>query len=111
MDLKADSLTKDSQPSNNTADMLKAIGHPVRWRIIRELAKRPRGCCGDMCDCFTLSQSTVSQHLSVLKSAGLIDVEQIGTKSSFSIRFDALKDLQVEISELLETARCNCDDG
>ncbi|MEM9277711.1 MAG: metalloregulator ArsR/SmtB family transcription factor [Pseudomonadota bacterium] len=93
-----------------TAEMLKAIGHPVRLKIVRELAERNASCCGEMCDCFTLSQSTISQHLSVLKDAGIVSVKRQGTKSSFSIRQDALQALQSELNALIEMARCCCDD-
>jgi DNA-binding transcriptional ArsR family regulator len=57
--------------------LTKALGHPARIAILQFLAGR-EGCqCGDIVDELPLSQSTVSQHLKELKSAGLIkgDIE------------------------------------
>jgi ArsR family transcriptional regulator len=60
------------------ARLCKALGHPARVAIVRYLAARPGTCtCGEIVDQLPLAQSTVSQHLRVLKDAGLIvgDVE------------------------------------
>ncbi|MGI9350981.1 MAG: ArsR/SmtB family transcription factor [Rhizobiaceae bacterium] len=92
------------------AKMLKAMGHPVRLRIVEEIAKRQSCCCGEMCDCFPLSQSTVSQHLSVLKKAGIVEVEQKGTSSRYSLDPDALNALRNELSDLVDIAGCCCND-
>ncbi|MBL9088515.1 MAG: winged helix-turn-helix transcriptional regulator [Planctomycetia bacterium] len=50
----------------------KAAGHPARLRILRLLAHRTTCVCGDLVDALPLAQSTVSQHLKVLKQAGLV---------------------------------------
>lgn len=50
----------------------KAAGHPARLRILRLLAHRTTCVCGDLVDALPLAQSTVSQHLKVLKAAGLV---------------------------------------
>lgn len=55
----------------------KALGHPARIAILQFLSSRTSCVCGDIVDELPLSQSTVSQHLKELKSAGLIkgDIE------------------------------------
>ncbi len=54
------------------AGFAKAMGHPVRLQILRLLSKQ--ACCynGDLTDQIPLAQSTISQHLKVLKESGLI---------------------------------------
>lgn len=52
--------------------MSKALGHPARVRILRLLAQRQTCVCGDFVSDIDLAQSTVSQHLKVLKEAGLV---------------------------------------
>ena len=52
--------------------LLRALGHPARLRIVRILADRQTCVCGEIVDELPLSQATVSQHLSVLKNAGII---------------------------------------
>ncbi len=54
------------------AHMTKALGHPARVRILRLLAHRDTCVCGEIVSEVDLAQSTVSQHLKVLKDAGLI---------------------------------------
>ena len=54
------------------AEIGKALSHPARVAIMKLLAKRQACICGDIVDELPLSQSTVSQHLKELKSAGLI---------------------------------------
>ncbi len=85
---------------SDIAEMLKAIGHPVRLAIVRELAKRSSCCCGDMCDCFPLSQSTVSQHLAVMKEAGILDSERDGNRSRFRLKPEAFDALQSELKAI-----------
>ncbi|HEY5477206.1 MAG TPA: metalloregulator ArsR/SmtB family transcription factor [Tepidiformaceae bacterium] len=54
------------------AAIFRALGNPARIRIVTELAKRNACVTGDMVDVLPLAQSTVSQHLKVLKDAGII---------------------------------------
>lgn len=59
------------------AEVFRALGNPARIRIVAELARRRVCQTGDLVDVLPLAQSTVSQHLKVLKEAGVIrgDVE------------------------------------
>ncbi|MFN0095887.1 MAG: ArsR/SmtB family transcription factor [Dehalococcoidia bacterium] len=54
------------------ASLFRALGNPARIRIVTELAKRNACVAGDLVDLLPLAQSTVSQHLKVLKDAGII---------------------------------------
>jgi ArsR family transcriptional regulator, arsenate/arsenite/antimonite-responsive transcriptional repressor len=56
------------------AALAKALGHPARVRILRFLLAQDEGTCicGDICEQIPLAQSTVSQHLKMLKRAGVI---------------------------------------
>ena len=64
-----DSLRPEDE---DLALLCKALGHPARVRILRYLAGLDRCVCGGIVDLLPLAQSTVSQHLSQLKAAGLI---------------------------------------
>ena len=57
------------------AALAKAIGHPARVKILRILARQEECVCGDLAAEIPLAQSTVSQHLKILKTAGLIQGE------------------------------------
>jgi ArsR family transcriptional regulator, arsenate/arsenite/antimonite-responsive transcriptional repressor len=53
--------------------MLRALGNPIRYRIVQLLAQRNTCVTGELVDELPLVQSTVSSHLKVLKDAGLIE--------------------------------------
>jgi ArsR family transcriptional regulator len=51
---------------------LRAIANPVRYRILQILAERGECQCGPLGDALPIAPSTLSQHLKVLREAGLI---------------------------------------
>ncbi len=65
--------------------MAKAVGHPARVQILRMLARTETCICGEIVDELSLAQSTVSQHLRVLKDAGLIHGEIDGPRTCYCI--------------------------
>lgn len=120
------------------ARFLKALSHPARIAIIRRLIKKKEehictcgedcscgencnginckcGCkCGEIVNMFTMSQSTVSQHIKELKSAGLISVN--GRKSNYNLNHTKLSEGLINLLDLLgnsnllkmENQNCNC---
>lgn len=75
------------------AEMLKALGHPVRLGIMRRLAVQPETCACDFSDVFALKQPTISQHLKVLRDAGLVTTRRRGTQICYSVHPDAVLEL------------------
>ena len=72
----------------------KALAHPVRVRILKILANQ-QGCLGsDMVDQLGLAQSTVSEHLRILREAGFVHAEVQHPRTCFSIRPEALEQLK-----------------
>lgn len=82
------------------AALAKAIGHPARIQILRLLASREACVCGDIVGELPLAQSTVSQHLKVLKEAGLIRGEVDGPRVCYCIEPRALRRLRVLVAGL-----------
>lgn len=60
------------------AEVYRALGNPARLRIVRELARRNVCVTGDLVDVLPLAQSTISEHLKVLKAAGIVQGEVDG---------------------------------
>jgi DNA-binding transcriptional ArsR family regulator len=81
------------------AGLAKALGHPARVAIVRFLAETT-GCCGQIVSVLDLPQSTVSQHLKVLKDAGLVVGEVEGTRVCYCLDRNTLKRLRVLIAEI-----------
>lgn len=69
-----------ADPDEETARLAKALGHPARVRILRFLLEREECVVGAIVDELPLAQSTVSQHLKVLREAGLIHGEVDGPR-------------------------------
>ncbi|MHB8394952.1 MAG: ArsR/SmtB family transcription factor [Candidatus Dormibacteria bacterium] len=82
------------------AAMAKALGHPTRLRIIRLLLERTTCVTGEMVAELPLAQSTVSEHLRVLRAAGLIQGEIEGQRTSYCISPLGLAQLKAGISSL-----------
>ena len=77
--LRAGALGK-SQAAELSA-MFKALGDPVRLRLLSLIASHPGGeaCVCEISATFDVSQPTISHHLKMLRSAGLLDCERRGT--------------------------------
>lgn len=67
------------------ACFFKAMGHPARIRILKHLLAENRCICGRIVDLLPLAQSTVSQHLKILKESGLILGEVEGPKTCYCV--------------------------
>lgn len=73
------------------AALAKALGHPARVRILRLLSDRAGCVCGDIVEEVGLAQSTVSQHLAVLKEAGLIHGDVDGPRVCYCLAPEILR--------------------
>jgi len=78
----------------------KALEHPIRVEIVRILLRRRECGCGDLVSELPIAQSTVSQHLKVLKHAELIVEEVEGPRRGYGLNRDALERLKELIAEL-----------
>jgi ArsR family transcriptional regulator len=81
--------------------MLKALGNPIRFRMMQYLSENRMCITGDMVAFTTLAQSTVSQHLKVLREAGLIDGEVEGPATCYCISGEGLRFLKAHIDQWL----------
>jgi len=93
-----------SLPSDASADELAglawALAHPARVRIVRLLINRETCVCGEIVDEMPLAQSTVSQHLKILKESGLVEGEVDGPKVCYCINPAKLQKLKTLVAKL-----------
>lgn len=76
------------------AEQLRALAHPARLAIIDVLAARGTCVCGEIVQVMPLAQATVSQHLKVLREAGLLRGTVDGPRSCYCLDHQALADLR-----------------
>jgi ArsR family transcriptional regulator, arsenate/arsenite/antimonite-responsive transcriptional repressor len=82
------------------AGLARALGHPARVQIMRMLVRRNACVCGDIVAELPLAQSTVSQHLKVLKEAGLVRGDIDGPRVCYEVEPRALRRLKALIGAL-----------
>jgi ArsR family transcriptional regulator len=68
----------------NKAELLKAMGHPIRFCIVEGLLKGEQN-VATMVDCTSVPQPTVSQHLNILKATGIIVAHHDGNQMLYSV--------------------------
>lgn len=95
---RADTLTEADEES--LALFCKALGHPARVRIMRILLDKQECVCGDLVELMPLAQSTVSEHLRILKEAGLVQGRIDGPRRCYCASPDALLRLKSFVSGL-----------
>ena len=91
------------------AKMLKALGNPIRFQIVETLAERQTCIASEIVETTPLAQSTVSQHLKVLKEAGLIHGEIEGPATCYCLNPENIRWLKDQIESWLPTC-CPVDD-
>ena len=95
-----------SPEKQRLARMLKALGNPVRFQIVEYLAEHQMCITNDIVKNTPLAQSTVSQHLKVLREAGLIQGEIEGPATCYCLDPEGLRWLKEQIGSWLpEQAR------
>ncbi|HEY9055393.1 MAG TPA: metalloregulator ArsR/SmtB family transcription factor [Rectinemataceae bacterium] len=75
------------------ASKFKAVGHPVRLKILCLIARQDVPCVGDLWRCLNQPQPVVSQHLAILKKTGIVSSEVHKTKRVYSIVDPFIKEL------------------
>ncbi len=67
------------------AKIFKALGHPTRIKIVQHLIAIDTCICGEIVGIFPHSQSTISQHLKILKESGIVCGEVDGPKTFYCV--------------------------
>lgn len=94
------------------AAMFKALGDPVRLRLVSIVASSPGGeaCVCDLLPAFDLSQPTVSHHLKVLRGAGLLTCERRGSWVWYRVVPAALAQMAAALTPVDDAATSSADD-
>lgn len=91
---------------NNTANIFKALGDTTRLKIIKLIELMENNLCvGMIAQKLDVSQPAVSQHLKILKNAGLVESERIGFHIHYKINNKTLNEYGIDIMALLKTIK------
>jgi DNA-binding transcriptional ArsR family regulator len=80
-----------------------ALGSPVRRRILVELRERPRA-VGELAARFPISRPAISRHLRMLERAGLVEVEERGARSVYSVRLQGFASVREFLDDFWDSA-------
>ena len=94
----------DSQDARPDAEALAAlawaVAHPIRVRILEILLDKEACVCGELVELLPVAQSTVSQHLKIMKEAGLIQGDVDGPKVCYCVNAAGLAKLKKLVQKL-----------
>lgn len=82
---KVENIANEIKFLTKKAEILKAIAHPVRLCIVKNLIEVNSCNVSTIQNCLGMPQSTVSQHLAKLKAAGIIEGERRGVEINYSV--------------------------
>lgn len=79
-------LTYDKENCKDAAEVFKALGHPIRLWIVKQLADGAEHCVCEFVDAVGVKFATISQHLAILRNAGIILDEKRGKQVFYRLR-------------------------
>ena len=91
--MRVDDLVLDQGFAEERAEILKALGNPVRLRIVAYLSTAREATVGDLCEALALPQARVSQQLSALRLQGLVRLRKEDGYHHYSLAIPQLTQL------------------
>ena len=90
------------------AEIAKVLAHPARVAILQYISKQENCICNDIVDEVGLSQPTISQHLQVIRKAGLLRGNFEGRNFSYCLDVERFQEFQKIISSFFNTTTASC---
>jgi DNA-binding transcriptional ArsR family regulator len=98
-------LQSGAAPTALPTEVFKALGDPIRWSIVTQMAAVDELACLTLEDTLPVSKPTISYHTKILQHAGLIDVRKEGRNYFYTLRRDVLHEVMDHLWELAPTPR------
>jgi DNA-binding transcriptional ArsR family regulator len=84
-------------------DVFKALGHPMRLEIMRQMMSIPELACTALEESLPISKPTISYHVKILSSARLVNVRKAGKFYFYTPRLDEIERLLPGFTELMRS--------
>ena len=98
-------LTPDEE---KLVKIFKALSNPIRFKMVRYMVEHPQCITGDLVEFAGLAQSTVSQHLKVLRESGLVHGEIEGPATCYCLDPDTLRWFQRQVNQFTQELALAC---
>src|SRR5215469_6210618 len=92
-------------------EVFKALGDPVRWSIIAQIAAVDELPCAELEQTLPVSKPTISYHTKILQQAGLLSVRKEGRNYFYTLQRDVLREIQDELWHLAPAPRPVAESG
>ncbi|MBS1252643.1 MAG: Transcriptional repressor SdpR [Anaerolineales bacterium] len=103
--MKQMTLARDNE---KLVQVFKALSNPTRFELVRYMVEHPQCITGDLVEFAGLAQSTVSQHLKVLRESGLVRGEVEGPATCYCLDPDTLRWFQSQVNAFTEQLAEKC---
>ena len=90
------------------SEIAKVLSHPARVAILEYIAKQENCICGDIVDEIGLSQPTISQHLQVIRTAGLLQGNFEGKRLCYCLDVARFKEFQQVLNQFFNQTSAEC---
>lgn len=98
-------LTKEE---TRLLDIFKALSNPIRYQMVQYMVEHPLCITGELVTFSELAQSTVSQHLKVLRDSGIVRGEIEGPAICYCLDLDTLRWFQSQVGEMADNFAQRC---
>ncbi|MET9895054.1 metalloregulator ArsR/SmtB family transcription factor [Streptomyces sp. NPDC006465] len=92
------------------ADLMRVLADPLRLRIVTLLARETL-CSTHLIEETGAGQTNLSNHLKVLREAGVVETEPCGRFTYYRLKSDVVASLAVQFADLAETARVTAENN
>jgi DNA-binding transcriptional ArsR family regulator len=97
--------SQENAAASAAVEVFKALGDPVRWSIIAQIAAVDELPCADLEQTLPVSKPTISYHTKILQQAGLLSVRKEGRNYFYALRREVLTEVQDELWRLAPAPR------
>ena len=87
------------------SEAFKAIGDPIRWQIVEQIATQAEYPCAELEDMLPVSKPTISYHVKILTQVGLVAVTKRGRNYYYTLRREVLQQMIDELQHLVPGLR------
>ncbi|MDQ0291811.1 ArsR/SmtB family transcription factor [Oligosphaera ethanolica] len=86
-------LKFEKKTCQEEAEVFKALGHPTRLWIVKQLADGQEHCVCEFVDAIGVQFATISQHLTILRQAGIVESDKRGQSVFYRLRCPCILDV------------------
>jgi len=99
--MKGTKVVFDSEKLHYSSELMRALAHPLRLKILEFIDSRGSINVNKIYNTLNIEQSITSQHLKILKLAGVVHSEKDGKYVSYSIDYDVVKKAERAVQRFL----------